>query len=274
MEMNSKTVFLKSLNRGLTSGRSSNGITVKTSLELDRMIDAGRITGEVLTVLRDSICAGMTTYELDQIAEKEIRSRGAIPAFKGYRGFPGTLCVSVNEEIVHGIPGSRVIADGDVIGLDLGAIVDGLYGDSAITVAVGEQNVATLDQIETGRAALFAGIEQVRSGNRIGDISNAIENEICKRGNFGIVREYVGHGIGRRLHEDPSVPNFGPTDRGPILRPGMAIAIEPMINFGGDETKVLDDDWTVVTADGSVSVHFEHTIIVTEGKPIITTKVD
>jgi methionyl aminopeptidase len=238
------------------------------------MIDAGRITGEVLTVLRDSICAGMTTYELDQIAEKEIRSRGAIPAFKGYRGFPGTLCVSVNEEIVHGIPGSRVIADGDVIGLDLGAIVDGLYGDSAITVAVGEQNVATLDQIETGRAALFAGIEQVRSGNRIGDISNAIENEICKRGNFGIVREYVGHGIGRRLHEEPSVPNFGPTDRGPILRPGMAIAIEPMINFGGDETKVLDDDWTVVTADGSVSVHFEHTIIVTEGKPIITTKVD
>ena len=274
MEMKSKTVFLKSLNRGLTSGRSSNGITVKNSLELDRMIDAGRITGEVLTVLRDSICAGMTTYELDQIAEKEIRSRGAIPAFKGYRGFPGTLCVSVNEEIVHGIPGSRVIADGDVIGLDLGAIVDGLYGDSAITVAVGEQNVATLDQIETGRAALFAGIEQVRSGNRIGDISNAIENEICKRGNFGIVREYVGHGIGRRLHEEPSVPNFGPTDRGPILRPGMAIAIEPMINFGGDETKVLDDDWTVVTADGSVSVHFEHTIIVTEGKPIITTKVD
>lgn len=274
MEMKSKTVFVKGLNRGLSSGRPSNGITVKNSLELDRMIDAGRITGEVLMVLRASISPDMTTFELDQIAEKEIRARGATPAFKGYRGFPGTLCVSINEEIVHGIPGNRIIKNGDVIGLDLGAIVDGLYGDSAITVAVGEQNVATLDQLETGKAALFAGIEQVRSGNRIGDISNAIETEICKRGEFGIVREYVGHGIGRRLHEEPSVPNFGPSDRGPILKPGMAIAIEPMINFGGDETKVLDDDWTVVTADGSVSVHFEHTIIVTEDMPIITTKVD
>ncbi|MBL76592.1 MAG: type I methionyl aminopeptidase [Chloroflexi bacterium] len=272
--MKSKTVLLKGLNRGLAPSRSSNGITVKTSAELDRMLEAGRITGEVLSVLRDSISEGMTTYELDQIAEKEIRQRGGIPAFKGYRGFPGTLCVSVNEEIVHGIPSGRVIENGDVIGLDLGAIVDGLYGDSAITVAVGNQSIETLDQIATGKAALFAGIEQVRSGNRIGDVSNAIEAEICRRGKFGIVREYVGHGIGRRLHEEPSVPNFGPSDRGPVLKPGMAIAIEPMINLGGDETRVLEDDWTVVTADGTVSVHFEHTIIVTENEPIITTKVD
>ena len=274
MEMKSKTVLLKGLNRGLAPSRSSNGITVKTSAELDRMLEAGRITGEVLSVLRDSISEGMTTYELDQIAEKEIRQRGGIPAFKGYRGFPATLCVSVNEEIVHGIPSGRVIENGDVIGLDLGAIVDGLYGDSAITVAVGNQSIETLDQIATGKAALFAGIEQVRSGNRIGDVSKAIEAEICRRGKFGIVREYVGHGIGRRLHEEPSVPNFGPSDRGPVLKPGMAIAIEPMINLGGDETRVLEDDWTVVTADGTVSVHFEHTIIVTENEPIITPKVD
>lgn len=257
---------------GVRSGRG--GITVKSSKELDRMQEAGRVTGEVLRVLRESIAPGMTTREMDAIAEREIRARGAVPAFKGYRGFPATLCISLNEEIVHGIPGERVIRVGDVVGMDLGAIVDGLYGDSAVTVAVGDVSEGIRAQMETGRAALFAGIAQARAGNRVGDVSHAVEQEILRRGRYGIVREYVGHGIGTQLHEEPSVPNFGPGGHGPLLRPGMAIAIEPMVNFGGDGTTVLDDDWTVVTVDGSVSVHYEHTVIVTEGAPIITTKVD
>ncbi len=272
MKTRTRTALLRGLNGEL--GPQRNGITVKSSTELDRMREAGRITGEALAVLRASIAEGMTTRELDEIAEREIRARGGVPAFKGYRGFPATLCVSVNEEIVHGIPGGRVIQDGDVVGLDLGAIVDGLYGDSAVTVAVGGTDEGTEKQMETGRAALFAGISQARAGNRIGDVSYAVEQEVLCRGGYGIVREYVGHGIGRKLHEEPSVPNFGPSGRGPLLRPGMAIAIEPMINFGGDGTRVLDDDWTVVTADGTVSVHFEHTVIITENEPIITTKID
>lgn len=257
---------------GVRSGRG--GITVKSSKELDRMQEAGRVTGEVLRVLRQSIAPGMTTREMDAIAEREIRARGAVPAFKGYRGFPATLCISLNEEIVHGIPGERRIQIGDVVGMDLGAIVDGLYGDSAVTVAVGDVSEGIRAQMETGRAALFAGIAQARAGNRVGDVSHAVEQEILRRGRYGIVREYVGHGIGTQLHEEPSVPNFGPGGHGPLLRPGMAIAIEPMVNFGGDGTTVLDDDWTVVTVDGSVSVHYEHTVIITEGAPIITTKVD
>ncbi len=272
MGTRTRSTLLRGLNGEL--GAQRNGITVKSSLELDRMREAGRITGEALAVLRSTIAEGMTTRDLDEIAEREIRVRGGVPAFKGYRGFPAALCVSVNEEIVHGIPGGRVIRNGDVVGLDLGAIVDGLYGDSAVTVAVGEMSAEIEEQMETGRAALFAGIAQARAGNRIGDVSHAVEQETLRRGRYGIVREYVGHGIGRKLHEEPSVPNFGPGGRGPLLKPGMAIAIEPMINFGGDETRVLDDDWTVVTADGAVSVHFEHTVIVTEGDPIITTKVD
>lgn len=262
---------------GVRSGRG--GITVKSSKELDRMLEAGRVTGEVLRVLRESIAPGMTTREIDAIAEREIRARGAIPAFKGYQPegkgpFPATLCISLNEEIVHGIPGERVIRVGDVVGMDLGAIVDGLYGDSALTVAVGDVSEETRAQMETGRAALFAGIAQARAGNRVGDVSHAVEREVLRRGPYGIVREYTGHGIGTRLHEEPSVPNFGPGGHGPLLRPGMAIAIEPMVNFGGDATVELADGWTVVTADRKVSVHYEHTVIITEGEPIITTKVD
>ena len=208
---------------------------------------------------------------MDALAEREIRARGAVPAFKGYRGFPASLCISVNDEIVHGIPGRRRLKDGDVVGMDLGAIVDGLYGDSAVTVAVGEASCSALKQMETGRAALFAGIEQARAGNRVGDVSHAVEREILRRGQYGIVRGYTGHGIGTQLHEEPSVPNYGPSGRGAALRPGMAIAIEPMVNLGGDDTAVLDDGWTVVTSDGTVSVHYEHTVIITEGDPIITT---
>ena len=264
----------KSVLRDLGVRNRRGGITVKSSRELDRMREAGRVTGEVLRVLREAIAPGMTTREMDAIAEREIRVRGALPAFKGYRGFPATLCISLNNEIVHGIPGDRLIRVGDVVGMDLGAIVDGLYGDSAVTVAVGDVSEGTRAQMETGKAALFAGISQARAGNRVGDVSYAVEQEILRRGSYGIVREYVGHGIGTQLHEEPSVPNFGPSGHGPLLRPGMAIAIEPMVNFGGDATTVLDDEWTVVTSDGTVSVHYEHTVIITEGEPIITTKVD
>ena len=252
---------------------SGGGITIKSSHELDLMREAGRITGLTLLTLRDAVAPGMTTAELDAIAEREILALGAKPAFKGYRGFPATLCVSINEEIVHGIPGGRVLQEGDVVGMDLGAIVGGLYGDAALTVALGTVPDATRVQMETGRAALMAGIARVRAGNRIGDVSAAVQAEIERRGSYGIVREYVGHGIGRQLHEDPQVPNYGLGGRGPILRPGMAIAIEPMVNFGTHATRVLDDDWTVVTDDGSISVHYEHTVIVTEGEPIITTQV-
>ena len=274
MNIRNRSVNVRTLDAGIgVRKRTGNGITVKSQKELDRMIEAGRITGLTLLKLRDSIAAGMTTADMDAIAEREIRALGGIPAFKGYRGFPATLCISINEEIVHGIPGGRVIQELDIVGLDLGAIVDGMYGDSALTVSVGVPQKIVQEQLETGRAALFAGIAMVRAGNRIGDVSAAVQEEIERRGKYGIVREYVGHGIGRNLHEEPQVPNFGSPARGPLLRPGMAIAIEPMVNLGTNATRVLDDDWTVVTADGMPSVHFEHTVIVTEGDPVVTTKV-
>ena len=275
MNIRNRSVNVRALDSGLGVGkRTGNGITVKSQKELDRMMEAGSITGLTLLKLRDSIAAGMTTADMDAIAEREIRALGGIPAFKGYRGFPATLCISINEEIVHGIPGGRAIKELDIVGLDLGAIVDGMYGDSALTVSVGEPQQVVREQMDTGRAALFAGIAQVRAGNRIGDVSAAVQAEIERRGNYGIVREYVGHGIGRNLHEEPQVPNFGSAGRGPLLRPGMAIAIEPMVNLGTNATRVLDDDWTVVTADGMPSVHFEHTVIVTEGEPVVSTKVE
>lgn len=275
MNIRNRSVNVRTLDAGIgIRERTGNGITVKNQRELDRMIEAGRITGLVLSELRRSIAAGMTTEDMDTIAEREIRALGGIPAFKGYRGFPATLCISLNEQIVHGIPGARVIKDGDIVGLDLGAIVDGMYGDSALTVVVGEAKSEIKAQLETGRAALFAGIAKVRAGNRIGDVSAAVQEEIERRGRYGIVREYVGHGIGRQLHEEPSVPNYGTGGRGPLFRPGMAIAIEPMVNLGTHATRVLEDDWTVVTADGMPSVHFEHTVIVTEGDPIVTTRVE
>ena len=275
MNIRNRSVNVRTLDAGIgVSERTGNGITVKNQRELDRMVEAGRITGLALLELRGSIAAGMTTADMDAIAEREIRALGGIPAFKGYRGFPATLCISLNEQIVHGIPGDRIIKDGDIVGLDLGAIVDGMYGDSALTVVVGGAKNEIMAQLETGRAALFAGIAKVRAGNRIGDVSAAVQEEIERRGRYGIVREYVGHGIGRQLHEEPSVPNYGAGGRGPLLRPGMAIAIEPMVNLGTHATRVLEDDWTVVTADGMPSVPFEHTVIVTEGDPIVTTKVE
>lgn len=260
---------------GQTIGAPANGVTIKTQAELDLMYEAGQIVGKTHLVLKASVRAGMTTQDLDAIAEREIRGLGGKPAFKGYRGFPATLCVSLNHEIVHGIPSrDRVIEGGDLVSMDLGAIVGGLYGDAAVTVAVGEVSAALEQLLEAGEAGLYAGIRQAKASNRIGDLSHAIQEEIERLGDYGIVREYVGHGIGRQLHEPPSVPNFGPSGRGIPLREGMALAIEPMVNLGTHETILLDDDWTVITADASPSVHFEHTVIITDGEPIITTKVD
>ena len=250
-----------------------NEATVKTSAELDLMWEAGQIVGKTHLMLRKALRAGMTTLELDAVAEREIRGMGATPAFKGYHGFPATLCVSINDEIVHGIPGGRVIEEGDVVSLDLGAVVGGLYGDAAISVAVGDAMAAVKRLLETGEGSLYAGIEEARAGNRIGDVSSAVERHVLSCGAYGIVRGYVGHGIGRQLHEAPSVPNFGRPGRGPAIREGMALAIEPMVNLGGDDTDVLEDGWTVVTADGSPSVHFEHTVLITDGEPIVTTRV-
>ena len=255
-------------------GDARTGVTVKSQRELDLMWEAGQIVGLAHKVLRASVAAGMTTRELDAIAEREIVALGGKPAFKGYRGFPATLCVSINSEIVHGIPGDTVIKEGDLVSMDLGAIVGGLYGDAAITVPIGAVPEELTALLEAGEASLWAGIGEVRAGRRVGDVSAAIQAEVVRRGDYGIVRGYTGHGIGTRLHEEPNVPNFGIAGRGLLLQPGMAIAIEPMVNLGTQETLVLDDDWTVVTADGSPSVHFEHTILVTDGDPVITTKVD
>lgn len=249
----------------------NGNVTIKTASELASMRVAGGIVGAVHKQLRQYVGAGMQTRELDAFAEREIRALGGVPAFKGYRGFPATLCVSVNDQIVHGIPGDLVIREGDLVSLDLGAIYDGFYGDAAQTVAVGAVDGATQGLVVTCEAALWAGIRQVRPGNRLGDISAAIEASILEAGPYGIVREYGGHGIGRVLHEEPFVPNWGVPGRGMQLRPGMVLAIEPMVNEGGDGTRVLEDNWTVVTADGGLSAHFEHTVAVTEdGYEVLT----
>lgn len=235
------------------------------------MREACRIVAVTLKKLRSAVGPGVRTKELDAIAEREIRAMGALPAFKGYRGFPASLCISLNDQIVHGIPGELVIKEGDIVSLDLGAIVDGLYGDAALTVAVGEVPPEVRRLLETTEASLMAGIQQVRAGNRIGDVSAAIQATVEESGNYGLVRDYVGHGIGRALHEEPQVPNFGPAGRGPLLRAGMTIAIEPMVNLGTHETRLLDDQWTVVTADASLSAHFEHTVAVTDAEPLVMT---
>ena len=235
------------------------------------MREAGRVVALTIEALKKAIQPGMRTRELDVVAFREIQRLGAKPAFKGYRGFPATICVSINNQIVHGIPGDRVIQEGDLVSLDVGAIVDGLYGDAAVTVGVGRVTPQATALLEITQQALDQGIGAARGGARIGDIGAAIQRFVEEQGSYGIVREYVGHGIGRALHEEPQVPNFGAPGRGPQLRPGMVIAIEPMVNLGDWHTQVLEDDWTVVTADGSLSAHFEHTIAITEGEPNILT---
>jgi methionyl aminopeptidase len=243
----------------------------KSPEELERMRRAGRVVAATIDRLVESVRPGMTTGDLDGIAEDAIRSAGAVPSFQGYRGFPASICTSVNEEIVHGIPGRRRLREGDVLSLDVGAIWEGYHGDSAVTVFVGEPRSDQVEKlVRVTEESLEAGIAQIRPGNRLSDISHAVQ-QVAEGAGFSVVREYVGHGIGQSMHEDPPVPNYGPQGRGPELRPGLVIAVEPMVNVGGWETRLLADEWTVVTADGSLSAHFEHTVAVTEGGPEILT---
>jgi methionyl aminopeptidase len=236
-------------------------IILKTPAEIAVMAEASRVVAEALAIVRKAVCPGITTDELDRIAEEAIRVRGAVPAFKGYRNYPKTLCASVNEQVVHGIPSKRKLKEGDIIGLDLGAIVDGFYGDSAVTVAVGRIPEQTAKLVRVTEEALYLGIEQAVVGNRLTDISNAVQQHVESAG-FSVVTEFVGHGIGRQLHEEPQVPNYGKPGQGPRLQPGMVLAIEPMVNMGRSAVRILEDRWTAVTVDGSLSAHFEHTIAI------------
>ena len=248
----------------------TGGITIKSRREMEAMERAGAIVGSTLALLKRSVEPGMTTGDLNRIAEKNIRSQGAVPAFLGYQGFPATICASVNEEIVHGIPGKRVLQNGDVVKVDVGATIDGFIGDAAVSIPVGEIDDSTQQLLDDTRASLYAGIAAAQPGNRIGDIGAAVESYALERG-YGVVRQFVGHGIGRFLHEDPQVPNYGEPGKGILLRAGMCICIEPMLNMGTEATKILDDDWTVVTADGAMSAHFEHTLAITKDGPKILT---
>jgi methionyl aminopeptidase len=240
----------------------------KSWAELQKMHRACTIVVDTLGVLAAAAQPGVTTKELDKIAHDEIRKAGAKPAFLGYRGYPATLCISVNEEVVHGIPGSRKLKQGDIVGLDLGCIVDGFYGDAARTVAVGAASPEAARLLQVTEDSLKAGIAQCWPGKRVGDIGHAVQN-LAEAGGYSVVREFVGHGIGTSLHEEPQVPNYGPPGRRERLVAGMCLAIEPMVNVGGPEVRVLDDDWTAVTVDGSLSAHFELSIAVTEHGPWI-----
>jgi methionyl aminopeptidase len=241
-------------------------IILKTPAEIEVMAEASKVVAEALEVVRKEVRPGVSTDELDQIAEEAIRARGGVPAFKGYRSYPKTLCASVNEQVVHGIPSKRKLKEGDIIGLDLGAIVGGFYGDSAVTVAVGRIPEATAKLVQVTEEALYLGIKQAVVGNRLTDISHAVQCHVEAVG-YSVVTEFVGHGIGRQLHEEPQVPNYGRPGQGPRLQPGMVLAIEPMVNMGGSAVRVLDDRWTAVTADGSLSAHFEHTIAIQPSGP-------
>lgn len=249
-------------------------IVLKSAHELALMREAGRIVAEVLERLREEVAPGITTGDLERIAEEIIVKRyGAIPSFKGYRGFPGMVCTSINEEIVHGIPGKRVLHEGDIVSIDVGVIHKGYHGDAAITVAVGNIDAESQRLMAVTAEALRIGIEAARPGNWTSDISRAIQEYVEAQG-YSVVREYTGHGIGREMHEEPQIPNYyDPRLGGRVrLRPGMTFALEPMVNIGGWQTRVLDDRWTVVTADGTRSAHFEHTVAVTKNGPEILTK--
>ena len=229
------------------------------------MRKAGRIVARVLEVLKSRVKPGMKTEELDIIAAGEAERLGAVPSFKGYHGFPASLCVSVNDEIVHGIPGKRIFQEGDIVSIDFGVIYNDFQGDAAITVGIGNISKEARRLIETTENALEAGMSAAQAGARLGDISAAIQQYVEPRG-YSVVREYTGHGIGRQMHEDPQIPNFGSPGEGPVLKKGMTLALEPMVNIGGWRTKVGDNNWTVSTNDGSLSAHFEHTIAITDGE--------
>ncbi|MEI6620318.1 MAG: type I methionyl aminopeptidase [Actinomycetes bacterium] len=250
-----------------------NRFEIKTAEQIETMRAAGLVVAHALAAVSDAVREGVTTLELDAIAEAVIRDAGATPSFLGYHGFPASICVSVNDEVIHGIPGSRVLADGDLVSIDCGAIVQGWHGDAAVTVGVGELAEPMAELSRVTQAALWAGLAAARPGARLGDIGASVEREVRRGGaHYGIVTEYVGHGIGRRMHMAPNVPNVGTPGKGPELVVGMALAIEPMITLGSANVGVLDDDWTVVTQDGSGSAHWEHTVAITaEGPWVLTT---
>ncbi|WP_372442125.1 type I methionyl aminopeptidase [Nocardioides limicola] len=250
------------------------GIEIKTPEQIERMRAAGLVVAKTLELLRDQVRPGVTTAELDAVATEHIRDLGATPSFLGYHGFPASICASVNAEVVHGIPGSRVLAEGDVISMDCGAIVDGWHGDAAITVPVGTVRPEVADLLRATEEALWQGLAAARLGGRVGDISHGVESHVRGRGDYGICEDYVGHGIGSAMHQPPNVPNVGRPGRGPKLVRGLALAVEPMITLGSGETDVLDDDWTVVTRDGSWAAHYEHTFTLTDEGAWVLTALD
>jgi len=251
--------------------KTKNSIRIKTPEEIDILRKAGKILASVIQELQRSLKSGMTTKEVDGRAEELIRRHNVLPAFKGYRGFPGCACISVNEEVVHGIPGKKVLKDGDIVSLDVGIIHDDYYSDTAVTVAVGKIDEIHQKLLDVTRESLYKGIEQARVNNHLSDISAAIQQYV-EENKFSVVRNFVGHGIGRQLHEEPEIPNFGAPHQGPVLKEGMVFAIEPMVNIGNHHTKILSDGWTVVTQDGKASAHFEHTIAITSKGPEILTQ--
>jgi methionyl aminopeptidase len=242
----------------------------KSTAEVEKMANAGRVVAETIAMLHDHIRPGVSTGELDELAEEYIQSQGGISSFKGYRGYPAAICTSPNDMVVHGIPNGRTVLEGDILSVDVGVILDGFVADSAFTFAVGEVSADAERLLEGCRAALAAGIAQCRAGNRLSDVSHAIQVATEEAG-FSVVRSLVGHGIGRAMHEDPQIPNYGPPGRGPELQPGMTFAIEPMINAGGPDVYLHDDEWSISTLDGSLSAHFEHTVAVTDDGPKILT---
>jgi methionyl aminopeptidase len=249
-------------------------IILKSPDEVAKMRVAGGIVAETIDTVLAAVEPGVSTADLDGVAEAFIRERKATPSFKGYRGFPASICASLNQEVVHGIPSpKRILKEGDVLSLDFGAIWDGYHADSAVTVFVGEPPSAEAEKlVRVTEEALEAGISQIRPGGRLSDISHAVQ-QVVEGAGFSVVREYVGHGVGRSLHEDPQIPNYGLPGRGPELRPGLVVAVEPMVTMGDWKTRVLADDWTVVTADGSLAAHFEHTIAITEdGREVLTAR--
>ncbi len=246
-------------------------IVCKSPAEIERMRAANALVANVLAELEAMVAPGVTTAELDRAAERLVRAGGAEPAFKGYRGYPGTLCASVNEQVVHGIPSARALVEGDIISLDMGVKLNGFYGDSAVTVAVGRVSADAEKLLRVTRESLEQGIAQVRLGGRVSDIGHAIQQHVEAHG-LSVVREFVGHGIGAALHEEPQIANYGEPGRGPRLAEGMTLAIEPMVNIGRPAVKVLADGWTAVTKDGSLSAHFEHTVAVTKAGPLVLTR--
>jgi methionyl aminopeptidase len=250
------------------------GIEIKTPEQIEKMRVAGLLVGQTLELLRSSVRPGISTLELDRIAEDNIRSNGGTPSFKGYHGFTGSICASVNDEVVHGIPGDRVIEAGDLVSIDCGAIVDGWHGDAAVTVPVGEVPEAALDLMRVTEEAMWRGLAAARLGGRVTDISHAVESYVRSQGDYGIVEDYVGHGIGSAMHQPPNVPNFGRPGRGPKLVEGLALAVEPMVVLGDQSTHVLPDDWTVKTDDGSYAAHFEHTFTLTPQGAWVLTALD